>query len=151
MSEQSPQQSFKPRVVAAALLDDIDNPQYLLVGRRHANTSLAGFWEFPGGKVEPGETDEQALEREISEELGVKVTLAQEVQADDSREWVLGHGGRMRLFTGVVRQGAPTCREAHDLLSWVPLNGEEIRELEWIPANLPILDALLSSIFQTGK
>lgn len=60
----------KPLVlVAAAALIDADGR--VLVSQRPAGTSMAGLWEFPGGKVEPGEAPEDALRREIREELGV--------------------------------------------------------------------------------
>src|SRR5690625_7316137 len=60
-------------VAAAAIVDDLRRPQALLAARRSAPKSLTGRWEFPGGKVEDGESDEAALHREIREELGVDV------------------------------------------------------------------------------
>ena len=60
-------------VVAAALIDDDGQ---VLVQQRPPGKSMAGLWEFPGGKVEPGETAESALVRELREELGIEVTLS---------------------------------------------------------------------------
>ena len=54
-------------VVAAAIVDHLDNPRELFAARRSVPPALAGRWELPGGKVEPGETPLQALEREIEE------------------------------------------------------------------------------------
>jgi 8-oxo-dGTP diphosphatase len=66
--------ALKPIVlVAAVALIDADNR--VLIAERPAGKSMAGLWEFPGGKVEPGETPEQALVREIREELGIEVCL----------------------------------------------------------------------------
>jgi 8-oxo-dGTP diphosphatase len=65
---------MKPVVlVAAVALVDTDNR--VLIAERPAGKSMAGLWEFPGGKVEPGETPEAALQRELKEELGIEVCL----------------------------------------------------------------------------
>lgn len=68
-------------VVAGAILDDLASPRRLLSARRAQPVSLAGRWEFPGGKVEPGEDPVVALHRELHEELGVVVRLGAEVVA----------------------------------------------------------------------
>lgn len=65
---------MKPIVlVAAVALIDADNR--VLIAQRPAGKSMAGLWEFPGGKIEPGETPEHALQRELKEELGIDVCL----------------------------------------------------------------------------
>ena len=63
------------RVVGAAILDDLARPTSLLAARRTEPPALAGGWEFPGGKVDPGESPVEALHRELDEELGVVVVL----------------------------------------------------------------------------
>lgn len=60
-------------LVAAAALVDADNR--VLIAQRPAGKAMAGLWEFPGGKVAPGETPEEALARELKEELGIEVCL----------------------------------------------------------------------------
>lgn len=65
-----------PTVVTAAL---VERDGRLLVTRRLEGTHLAGHWEFPGGKCEPGESPEQCLERELLEELGVRAVVGEEV------------------------------------------------------------------------
>ena len=61
------------QVVGGAVLDSLTGPGRLLAARRTAPPQFAGMWEFPGGKVEPGEAPEAALHRELQEELGIGV------------------------------------------------------------------------------
>ncbi|MCM6763236.1 NUDIX domain-containing protein [Rathayibacter sp. ZW T2_19] len=67
-------------VVAAVITDG----NRILACRRRPEKSAGGLWEFPGGKIEPGETPEQALEREIAEELGVAVRVGSLLSVDDT-------------------------------------------------------------------
>ena len=69
MSEVSP--SFEVQVVGAAVVDSLVAPTRMLVAQRSEPQTVAGMWEFPGGKVEPGESCEQALVRELQEEVGI--------------------------------------------------------------------------------
>jgi len=103
-------------LVAACALIDIDGR--VLLGKRPAGKTLAGLWEFPGGKVEPGETPEACLIRELDEELGVKIThacLAPFVFASHNL------GDRhllMPLFLCRRWEGFPKALE-HEALAWV--------------------------------
>jgi len=85
-------------VVAAAIVDDLDAPRELLTARRTVPASLAGRFEFPGGKVDPGETPEEALHREIREELGVELALGPELVGPSDGAWRLSDVYVMRLW-----------------------------------------------------
>ena len=147
----------QPRlVVGLALLDDESAPSRLLAARRSAPAALRGLWEFPGGKVEPGEGVREALARECREELGVDVRLGAEVVAPESAGWELANGARMRVFRGVLAaEGArPRALQDHDLLAWLPLTGPGVHHVDWIPADRPIVTEVLRgavTAFSAGR
>ena len=85
-------------VVAGALVDDLRDPRRLLAARRATPASLAGRWEFPGGKVDPGESPDEALHRELREELGVRVGVGAELVGPDDGAWILSTRYVMRLW-----------------------------------------------------
>jgi 8-oxo-dGTP diphosphatase len=129
-------------VVAAAL---IDNERQVLVQRRAAEKTLAGLWEFPGGKVEAGEGPELALVRELAEELGIVV-------APDALEPLTFASAQLGdrhlvLLLYVVRQwsGVPRPLDAAALRWCSPA---ALRDLAMPPADLPfipVLETLLRS------
>lgn len=100
------------------------------------------MWEFPGGKVEAAESAEDALRRELREELGVTVVLGDEVPGPLAEGWPLNERAAMRVWLAEVDRGTPAPLEDHDELRWADLDGEGISELPWIPADFPIVDAL---------
>jgi 8-oxo-dGTP diphosphatase len=135
------------QVVGGAVVDRLANPAALLVARRSAPEHLAGLWEFPGGKVEPGEEPEAALVRELAEELGIGVHLGSELPADTPDGWPLNERASMRVWFAEVTRGEPLPLEDHDELRWVDLGDPEaILALPWIPADYPIVHALLDSV-----
>lgn len=121
-------------VVGAALLDGGGR---LLAACRLAPPELAGLWEFPGGKVEPGEGPRAALVRECREELGVDVVL------EPGPTGVLGEVpiavGRLRVYRGRVVAGEPVAVQ-HAALRW--LTPGDLLEVPWIPADLPLVRML---------
>ncbi len=131
----------RQHVVAAAVVDDLDRPTRLLAARRTEPPALAGGWELPGGKVDPGETADEALHREIREELGVTVRTGALLPAptEDGR-WPLGDRYRMTVWLAVVVEGDPQPIEDHDALRW--LGRDELYAVGWLPADLPIVRAL---------
>ncbi|MGY2742977.1 8-oxo-dGTP diphosphatase [Arthrobacter sp. UYCu723] len=134
-------------VVGGAVLDSLADPGRLLVARRTAPPQFAGLWEFPGGKVESGETAEQALHRELLEELGVNVRLGAELQAASASGWPLNDRAAMRVWFAELVDGDPHPLQDHDELRWIDLgNRREVLALPWIPADLPIVEALLDAL-----
>jgi 8-oxo-dGTP diphosphatase len=125
------------QVVGAAVVDG----DRVLVAQRSGGP-FDGRWEFPGGKVEPGESDLAALVRECGEELGVQIapeTFVGEVLLDG----VVGGGppgaSTLRVWSARLVGGEPVAHE-HAQLRWV--RAEELRTLDWIPADRPLLPAV---------
>ncbi|WP_416417370.1 (deoxy)nucleoside triphosphate pyrophosphohydrolase [Paenarthrobacter aromaticivorans] len=134
-------------VVGAAVVDDLDAPAQLLVARRTAPPQFAGMWEFPGGKVEEGESAEAALHRELAEELGVTVRLGAELESGEAAGWPLNERAAMRVWLAELAEGTPRALEDHDELRWVSLlDDKEALGLAWIPADFPIVRALLERV-----
>ncbi|MEU5576924.1 (deoxy)nucleoside triphosphate pyrophosphohydrolase [Streptomyces huasconensis] len=121
-------------VVGAALYDD----GRLLAARRSAPPELAGGWELPGGKVEPGERCEDALVRELREELGVEAEVVERVPG----EWPLAKGYVLRVWTARLRSGDPEPLQDHDELRW--LAPDQVWSVEWLAADVPAVTAALA-------
>jgi 8-oxo-dGTP diphosphatase len=131
-------------VVAAAIVDDLDAPRELLAARRTVPASLAGRFEFPGGKVDPGETPEEALHREIREELGVRVALGPEVVGPVDGAWRLSDTYVMRLWLAEIVDGVPRPLVEHDELRWLPPG--QWRSVPWLDADVPIVEAVAGMV-----
>ncbi len=129
-------------VVAAAIVDDLTRPTRLLAARRSEPPELAGGWEFPGGKVEPGEQPLEALHRELREELGIAVDVGPELPGPYDGRWALGPGLSMRLWLAVVTDGVPAPLEDHDELRW--LGPGAWASVPWLPADVEVVDALIA-------
>lgn len=136
-------------VVAAALLRRRPGHEVeLFIARRTSPESVAGMWEFPGGKLESGETLHQGLHRELREELGVEVALYAEVTGQGSKSyapeagWWLKETTAMRLFRGEILDGEPFPLQDHDRVDWVTLT-PQLLDYPWIPADRPIVEQLL--------
>ena len=138
----STEQADEPiEVVGAAIVDDLTSPSRILAARRTEPPALAGGWELPGGKVDPGESTVEALHREVAEELGVEVALGEVVEGPLERgRWPLGARYAMTVHLAVVTSGTPEPVEDHDLLRW--LAHDELYAVPWLPADLPIVEAL---------
>lgn len=123
-------------VVAAAIVAS----GRLLAARRTAPPDLAGLWELPGGKVEPGEGEREALVREIVEELGIEPQLSERVGGD----WPLDHGV-LRVWLASLAPGAePRVHEPHDALRW--LTWSELSDVPWLPADIEPAAAALRHV-----
>ncbi len=126
------------QVVGAALVDG----DRVLVAQRSGGP-YDGCWEFPGGKVEPGEGELAALVREIGEELGVVVVpqaFLGEVVLDGVVAGGLPGGSTLRVWWARAEPGAAVTAHEHSELRW--LTAAELESLEWIPADRPLLPAV---------
>lgn len=123
-------------VVGAIIVDDLHHPQLVLAARR--SRSLAGGWEFPGGKVEPGETPEAALVREVMEEIHVEVALGEELKPAVGQCWPINETYEMRLWFATITSGDPRPGHDHDELLW--LSADTLNSVPWLPADLEILE-----------
>jgi 8-oxo-dGTP diphosphatase len=133
-------------------VDSLSAPARLLVARRTAPPQFAGMWEFPGGKVEPLESAEGALHRELREELGIGVRLGAELQAEAPSGWPLNAKASMRVWFAEIADGEPRPLEDHDELRWISLTeSDEALTLPWIPADFPIVRALLAAVAGSGR
>lgn len=120
-------------VVGAAIIAD----QRVLACARSSPPEVAGRWEFPGGKVEVGETEVAALIRECREELGVRIEVGDRV----GRDVRLAHGrATLRVYAArLVGDDQPQALE-HRGMRW--LRADELASVVWLPADAPIVAAL---------
>ena len=130
-----------PRVVVAgAIVAD----GRVLGARRTRPVELAGRWELPGGKIEPGETEQEALVRELREELGIEVRVGPQI----APETEAGPGRVLRVYRAELIDGAPAPvgpDATHDEIRWFALDdAAAIDEVDWLEADEPLVRGLLS-------
>ena len=118
-------------VVGAALVRD----GRVLASRRTEPPHLAGLWEFPGGKVEAGESDADALVRELREELRVEVVVGERLGGD----LPIGTTAVLRVYVCALVAGEPALVD-HDAHRW--LSADELHDVPWIPVDLPLVEQL---------
>jgi 8-oxo-dGTP diphosphatase len=111
----------------------------ILVARRKPGAKMAGYWEFPGGKLEPDETPEACLKREIAEELGILDLVIH-------KHWVTTpHTYSFAEIELIVylcsSKTTPHSSEAHDALEWATL--DQLENYSWAPADVPAVEKLI--------
>ena len=125
-------------VVGAIIEND---KQEILCALRGPEMTLPNYWEFPGGKIEEGETKEEALKREILEELNCTIEVFHQVE-DTTYEYEKV-SVRLETFMSKVISGIPTLSE-HAEIKWV--SREELPDLDWAPADIPAIEKLTNLI-----
>lgn len=125
-------------IVGAAIVVD----GKVLGCERAEPVEVAGRWEFPGGKVEPGESDHDALVRECQEELAVDIRLLDRIGVDVP----LAHGRAvLRVWRADLVSGEPQALE-HRSLRW--LGPDELDSVPWLPADAPIVAELTAILLR---
>ncbi|WP_313614340.1 8-oxo-dGTP diphosphatase MutT [Agrobacterium sp.] len=124
-------------LVAACALVDSDNR--ILLAQRPEGKSLAGLWEFPGGKLEPGETPEETLVRELDEELGIRTKVACLAPLTFASHTYETFHLLMPLFVCRRYEGIPYGREGQ-VVKWVKVNA--LRDYPMPPADEPLIPYL---------
>jgi 8-oxo-dGTP diphosphatase len=127
-------------VVGAAIVRD----GALLAARRTTPAAAAGRWELPGGKVEPGESPDAALVREIQEELGCRVLVVAWLDGEQP----IGDTHTLRAAVCRLVRGEPGTGEDHDGLRW--LGPEELLDVDWLEPDRPFLPALRTALLGSG-
>jgi 8-oxo-dGTP diphosphatase len=126
-----------PLIVVAGLISkETDVPPFLL-SRRLPDAHLGGYWEFPGGKLETGESPEAALRREIKEELDIEVEIGEIFAVghhDYPTKTVL-----LLVYRALLVNGTPQCREVAEF-AW--LDAQQVVDLELPPADAPVVARL---------
>lgn len=127
-------------VVVGAVITD---QKMVLCALRGEQMALPGMWEFPGGKLEAGETDAQALVREINEELECQVEIGERITST-RHEYDFGFVTLTTYFARIVA-GTPITTE-HAELRWVPAT--ELNSLDWAPADIPAVELIMGELVQ---
>ncbi len=127
------------KVVLVSAVALIDADGRVLVTRRPEGRSMAGMWEFPGGKVEPGETPEAALIRELDEELGISTHASCLAPLTFASHAYPEFHLLMPLFACRRWQGTPVSREGQ-ALRWARV--QDLRDLPMPPADVPLIAIL---------
>lgn len=124
------------KVVAAVICDDI-NAKNKIFATARGYGDLKGGWEFPGGKVEPGETSQEALKREIMEELDTKILVGELIDTIEY-DYPTFHLS-MNCFWAEVQEGDLELKEAQEA-KW--LTKAELDSVAWLPADVTLIDQI---------
>ena len=127
------------RVVAAVICDSIEHKTKIFSTARGYG-EFKGGWEFPGGKIEPGETPQEALKREIQEELDTKIKVGSLIDTIEY-DYPTFHLS-MDCFLAEIDSGNLVLKE-HEAARW--LTREELDSVDWLPADVLLIDTLKQS------
>lgn len=121
------------KVVGAVFVRD----QTVFSAQRPDGKALGGYWEFPGGKIEEGEAPEEALARELVEELECEAIVGDKIVSTEY-EYEFGTV-ELTTFYCTLKEKEPTLLEHQDA-KWIPV--ESLQDLEWAPADIPAVDMI---------
>lgn len=122
--------------VVAAILQKEDK---ILIAKKREGKPLAGFWEFPGGKIEEGESAEESLVRELVEEMSIKVKVNEYV-GESIYDYGDGKVISLKGFTAEIVKGDIKLSD-HDEYRWIKI--EEANLYNLAPADIPLVNALM--------
>lgn len=123
-------------VVAAIVIKD----GLILSTKRGSKSTLEGYWEFPGGKIETGETPQEALRREIQEELDLFVKVEEDLYMKNIHEYNFGIVN-LSTYISYLDKGELILKE-HTDYKWLKVS--DLDQLDWAPADLPIVERLMN-------
>lgn len=129
---------MKKRIVVVGAV--VERNGDILCAQRSESMSLPGMWEFPGGKIEQNETPEQALARELVEELKCTVEVGQRLERTEY-EYDFGVVD-LTTYWATIIEGEPEPLE-HAQLRWIP--AAELNSVKWAPADIPAVDAIIET------
>ena len=133
------------RVVAAAIKAENGKGQPIIFATQRGYGDLKGGWEFPGGKIEEGETPQEALKREIMEELDTKISVGDLIDTIEY-DYPTFHLS-MDCFWCQIVKGDLVLKE-HEAAKW--LSKDELDSVEWLPADVTLIDQIRNNIFKDG-
>ena len=128
------------RVVAAVIKAVNEKGEPIIFATQRGCSPLKGGWEFPGGKIEPGETPQEALKREIQEELDAKIKVGSLIDTIEY-DYPTFHLS-MDCFLAEIESGNLVLKE-HEAARW--LTREELDSVDWLPADALLIDTLKQS------
>lgn len=124
------------RVAAAAIIDQ--EKDLVLAGKRNADRLVGGYWEFPGGKIEKGETPQQTAKREVEEELNAEIIVGPQLGETVRYEYDFGIVELTVFFAKMTAHDFKLV--AHSKIEWLP--AAQVGELNWAPADAPLIAEL---------
>lgn len=133
------------RVARVAIIDQEQNK--VLAGKRDADRLVGGMWEFPGGKIEKGETPQEAAKRELEEEFHDEIQVGPQLGKTISYKYDFGTVELTAFFAKLLTHNFDLV--AHSKVEW--LSADKVKNLNWAPADAPLVEELAKTNFKDIK